>query len=109
MTLGRNVLFIENPLFERAYLGGDEPVPMLEKAAGEIAKRAADDVRNRSGNLADSIEAEVGLDTDGVQTGRVNAHDFKAHWWEFGHRGRVDPYLRPAMESVVGKVSKGDK
>ena len=108
MTLGRNVRFLENPLFERAYLAGDEPVPMLEKAAGAVADRAADTVRKRTKSLAQSIEAEVGLD-GGVQTGRVNANDFKAHWWEFGHRGKVDPFLRPAMESVVGKVSKGDK
>ncbi len=106
MTLGKNVRFLENPLFERAYLAGDEPVPMLEEVTDAVAKVAADSVRQRTKNLANSIEGEVGLD-GGVQTGRVNAHDFKAHWWEFGHRGKVDPYLRPAMESVVGKVSKG--
>jgi hypothetical protein len=105
----RNVRFIKNPFFEASYLASDEPVPMLKKAADAIADRADGLVRKRTESLADSIEAEVGLDTDDVQTGRVNAHDFKAHWWEFGHRGRVDPFLRPAAESVVGKVSRGDK
>lgn len=101
--------FIPNPRFEASYLASSEPVPMLEAAAGAVAERAADIVRKRTENLADSIEVDVGLDTDDVQTGRVNANDFKAHWWEFGHRGRRDPFLRPAAETVVGKVRGGDK
>jgi hypothetical protein len=101
--------FIPNPLFGRQYLASDEAVPMLTKAGEAVAKRAADTVRKRSGNLARSIEVEVGVDRDDVQTARINANDFKAHWWEFGFEGRVDPYLRPAAESVVGKVQGGDK
>jgi hypothetical protein len=100
--------FIPNPLFERQYLASNEPDAMLEEAGGQVAAEAAKNARKRSGSMADAIEVEVGDDA-GVRTARINANDFKSHWWEFGHRGRIDPFLRPAAESVVGKVTGGDK
>lgn len=101
--------FIPNPLFERQYLASNEADPMLAEVAGNVAAAAAKQARKRSGSMADAIEVEVGDDGSGVRTGRINANDFKSHWWEFGHRGRIDPFLRPAAESVVGKVTGGDK
>ncbi len=98
--------FIPNPLFERQYLSSNEPDPMLAEVAGQVAEVAARNARKRSGSMADAIEVEVG-DESGVRTGRINANDFKSLWWEFGHRGRIDPFLRPAAESVVGKVTGG--
>ncbi len=100
--------FIPNPLFERQYLASNEADPMLEDVTGQVAAEAAKNARKRSGSMADAIDTEVG-DDGGVRTGRINANDFKSHWWEFGHRGRIDPFLRPAAESVVGKVTGGDK
>jgi hypothetical protein len=100
--------FIPNPLFERQYLASNEADPMLEEVAGNVATEAERNARKRSGSMADAIEVEVG-DDGGVRTGRINANDFKSYWWEFGHRGRIDPFLRPAAESVVGKVTGGDK
>jgi len=100
--------FIPNPLFERQYLASDEADQMLAEVGGEVAEVAAKQARKRTQSMADAIEVEIGDDA-GVRTARINAHDFKSHWWEFGHRGRIDPFLRPAAESVVGKVTGGDK
>ena len=100
--------FIPNPLFERQYHASNEADPMLAEVAGQVAAEAAKNARKRSGSMADAIEVEVGED-GGTRTGRINANDFKSHWWEFGHRGRIDPFLRPAAESVVGKVTGGAK
>lgn len=105
----RNIRFIQNPTFEREFLASDESVPMLTDVGEAVTDRAQRLARKRSENMANSIELEVGLDTDDVQTARINANDFKSHWWEFGHRGRVDPFLRPAAEDIVGPVKGGDK
>ena len=96
--------------FPRRLLASDQLDPLLEDLSGKVADHAQDTVRRRRNFLAESIEVEVGLDRDDIRTGRVNAHDFKAHWWEFGYRAYPggDPYLRPAAEAIVGKVSGGD-
>lgn len=105
----KNILFVPNPGFDREYLASSEPVPMLTELGDAVVDRAQRIARKRSENMADGIELEVGLDTDDVQTARINATDFKSHWWEFGHRGRIDPFLRPAAEDIVGPVRGGDK
>lgn len=100
--------YIPNPDFEGEYLASDEALELVQGVAGEGVPIAQSLAPKREEHLADSIEAEAGF-VDGVATGRINAGDFKAGWWEFGHEGREQPFLRPAMETVTGKPVKGDR
>ena len=94
--------YLPNGDFEREFLASEEAVAVVLPVAEAIADVAADRVRKRTEALADSIEAIAGVE-DGVATGRVNANDFKAHWWEYGtSRHPADPYLRPAAEAITG-------
>lgn len=98
--------YLPNPNFEEEWLKSDEALELVDGIAREAAPIAQSLAPKREEFLADSIEAEAGI-LDGVATGRVNAKDFKAGWWEFGHEGRDQPYLRPAMETVTGRPVKG--
>lgn len=98
--------YLPNPDFEEEWLRSKDALELVDGIAKEAAPVAESLAPKRTQNLADSIEAESGL-VDGVATGRVNAHDFKAGWWEFGHEGRDQPFLRPAMEAVTGQPVKG--
>lgn len=103
-------LYKPNPDFASDFNKSEEALALVGELANTAADLAKADARRRTGNLADSIEAVAGL-VDGVATGRVNANDFKAHWWEFGTRRHpADPYLRPAATAVTGRpVVGGDK
>lgn len=77
---------------------------VISAYAEEVAGVARGLAPRRNDDLRNSIEAEVGLDQNGI-LGRVNAHDFKAHWIEFGTvRTPAQPYLRPAAEQVLGPL-----
>lgn len=102
--------YIPNPSFEEDFLQSDEALELVDRIAREAQPLAVAQAPKDQEYLADSIEAESGF-VDGVATGRLNAHDFKAAWKEFGTtREQPQPYLRPAMEAVTGKpVTGGDK
>lgn len=110
MTAGADITFVPDPTFGGRLLRDEDVLrPVLEPITADVADAAKSHAPERLGHLIDSIEPEVGVDRDGIVTGRVNAHDFKAHWWEWGTRHHPpEPYLRPAAESVVGPVSGGD-
>jgi len=98
----RGFTYIPNPGFEEEFLKSDQAVDLvlaLAEAGADIAKDIAPE---RDGFIKDSIEADAGV-VDGVATGRINSHDFKSHWHEFGtrHHGAT-PFLRPAAETVTG-------
>lgn len=101
--------YIPNPGFEEEWLASEDALelvaPIAEAAATQAEQLAPEDY----GYLKDSIEAEVGL-VNGVATGRVNAHDFKAAWHEFGTiNNPATPFLRTSMESVTGQPLKGSR
>ena len=99
--------YLPNPDFEAEYLRSDQALEMVAGIAEAAAPIAESMAPKDQEFLADSIKAEAGL-VDGVATGRVNAHDFKAAWKEFGtRRENPQPYLRPAMETVTGQPVKG--
>lgn len=100
--------YLPNPNFEAEYLASDEALAFVDGIAKDAAPRAQAYAPKRTENLAESIEAEAGF-VDGVATGRVVAKDFKAGWWEFGHEGRSQPFLRPAMEETTGSPVKGGR
>lgn len=99
--------YVPNGDFEADWLASKDALALVEGIASEAAPIAQSLAPKRESHLADSIEAEAGL-VDGVATGRVNAGDFKAGWWEFGHEGRDQPFLRPSMEAVTGRPVKGN-
>ncbi len=102
-------LYVPNPDFDAEWLASSEAVELVAGLAGDVADAAVANVPKRLEELADSIEAEAGV-VDGVATGRVNAHDFKAHWHEWGtRRMAATPYLEPAAAQIVGPVSGGDR
>lgn len=101
--------YIPNPSFASDFLASDEALELVERLAQDAQPIAYDLAPKRLENLADSITVVAGLE-DGVATGRLLAADFKAHWYEFGtERHPAEPYLRPAIEAVVGPVVGGDR
>jgi hypothetical protein len=100
--------YVPNPDFEDEWHASSEALELVKGIAEEAAPIAESLAPERTGNLADSIEAQAGV-VDGKATGRVVAKDFKAGWWEFGHEGKDQPFLRPAMETVTGSPVKGER
>lgn len=99
--------YLPNPDFEADYLKSDEALALVLDVAETAAPLAASLAPKDQEYLADSIKPEAGF-VDDVATGRVNAHDFKAAWKEFGtRREAAQPYLRPAMEATTGTPVKG--
>lgn len=99
--------YVPNPGFAQEWLASDEALELVDRIAKTAAPIAVQLAPKRLEHLADSIEPAAGV-VNGVATGRVNAHDFKAHWWEFGTRRHgAEPYLRPAMETATGTPVKG--
>lgn len=70
-----------------------------EVCAAEARRIAPVGLYRGGGRYRDSIEAEVGIEDDGL-VGRVNAHHFTAWWIEAG-TVRMAPFspLRKALES----------
>lgn len=100
-------LYVPNPTFEAEYLASEDALELVAGIAETAAPIAEAAAPKRLEHLADSIEADAGF-VEGVATGRVNAHDFKAHWYEFGTRRQSpEPFLRPAMEATTGTPVKG--
>jgi HK97 gp10 family phage protein len=108
----RDVRFAINPTFERDVLARNPDLVMLLKTKTEqIAARARDKAPERTGNLRDSIKADVGVAVvlgSARTIGRVRADDFKAHWHEFGTRKmHAHPFLFPALAETVPNARKG--
>lgn len=100
--------YVPNTDFEAEYLASSEAVELVAGVAETAAPIAQGLAPVRERHLVESIHAEAGV-VDGVATGRVVAEDFKAGWWEFGHEGRDQPFLRPAVEAVTGKPVTGGR
>lgn len=95
--------YVPNPRFASAWLATDEALETIRPFGPPARQLAAQLAPRRLDLLAESIEDQYGH-IDGVATVRINARDFKAHWWEFGHEGRSQPFLRPAVTQIVGPV-----
>ncbi len=103
-------LFIQDPGFEALLARSTGLRRVLEGYAQEIAGHAQQLVPVREGDLRDSIEADVQLETEGGFVGRVNVFHYTAHWVEFGTvRTRAQPFLRPAAEMVLGPLEDTDR
>lgn len=93
--------------FEKRVLGGEGVRAHLEHKVEEVAEvargLAPDDPSTGPPDLHTSIAGRVDK-TDQGYRGEVRASDWKAHLWEFGHQGRAKPFLRPAIEQVVGPL-----
>lgn len=99
--------YIPNPNFEEEFLASDQMLKAMGEIVGPAAEIAEALAPKSQEFLADGIEAETGF-VDKVATGRLNSHDFKSHWHEFGTRHHpATPFVRPAMEQVTGKPLKG--
>ena len=104
------VVFTPNPRFDAEFAASEEARAILSEFGPDLEAGAQSRVRYRLGHLERSIEYEVGRDDDGLYRGRLNAHDFKAAWNEFGTARRPgDGALRATVEDVIGPVTGGDK
>lgn len=103
------MVFVPNPLFEKAVLRSpelrDDLLEVAEQAAQRAAELAPDDPDTGSDeDLAGSIVGEVILGPDGFR-GRVIARNYKGLFWEAGTSTNPPrPFLRPAVESLGLKV-----
>lgn len=76
--------FIPNPKRIAALGRTAQLEEMLKRKAEEAAEVARSTAPVVTGRYKAGIEAETGLDEEGRLTGRVNAHDQKSSWIEFG-------------------------
>lgn len=96
--------FDVDPSFEEELLHSPFVLELVREKAEAAAKRAREIVPVESGDLRDSIQGDVVLESRGF-IGRVNAFDWKAHFVEFGtSRRRARPFIRPAVEAEVGPL-----
>lgn len=98
--------FIPNPKFAEEAKALPGMANKLQQICDQVARRARelapDDPRTGAPDLHTEIETDVKLTSDGWK-GRVLDKNFKAAWYEFGTvRQNPRPYLRPALEQVVG-------
>ena len=99
------IRFDPDPKFEEEMRRSPDLRAHLEQLAKAAAERAQQLVPVKTGALRDSIEGVVDYDQRGF-VGRVDAHDFKAGWVEFGTvRRAARPFLRPAIEAEVGPLA----
>lgn len=93
--------FIPNPTFLDSAVVRHVVTPKGERvieAAVELAPK-------RTEHLADSIAGEWVHRDDGKLIYRITAHDFKAHWTEFGTIYEApEPFLAPAVVEVIGNL-----
>lgn len=74
----------------------------LERVGEDAATEAARLAPRNTGRLADSVASTtdtVGGDPAAV----VYFGEWYGKLWEFGHRGRSQPFLRPGVESAISK------
>lgn len=99
--------FVASATFEAEFRKSDGLRPVLQDRVDAVAKTAsaiaADDPSTSGLDLHRDIKGEVGeLEGYGL-IGRVNAYNWKAHWYEFGASNTAArPFLRPALEQEVG-------
>lgn len=105
----RGFTYIPNPGFAEDWLKSSDALEFVLTLAEAGADIAHDLAPERDGFIKDGIEATAGV-IDGVATGRINSHDFKSHWHEFGtSHHEATPFLRPAAESVTGSPVKNPR
>lgn len=101
--------FVYDPKCEELLKRTPQMVARLKVAADDSAEAARGIAPVMTGEYRDSIEGEAGIE-NGVAKGRVNAHNFKAHWIEFGTRyWPAHAVLRRAVESVGLRFKMGPK
>lgn len=91
--------YVPKPGFEEAFLRTGGVRDMLD----EVTEQVAEEARRLAPFdwFRKGIESEVGTE-DGQLIGRVNANDWRSHFWEFGtikHDAR--PALRPALDRII--------
>lgn len=60
-----------------------EMADVVQSETSRIADESKQIASEFSSTIADGITADVGF-IDGQLVGRVNANDFKSHWFQFG-------------------------
>lgn len=96
------------PGFKRELERSDEAAAIARDLAEQVAdrarSRAPDDPDTPGSSIADAIAVDSGEDR-GRRTTRVNALDWKSHFFEYGtSRMHARPFLRPSAEEIVGPL-----
>lgn len=94
-------VFKPNPYIEAALEGSQAMLGVVEAKAEAGAEAARGIAPVLSGDYRDGIEAEAGF-VGGLAVGRINGHDFKSHWVEFGTSSMAaQGVLRRALDSLA--------
>lgn len=76
---------------------------LLGAVATDAASKAALLAPRNTGRLADSVSSATENET-GEWVGLVYFGEWYGKLWEFGHRGRSRPFLRPGTQAAIAKV-----
>ena len=100
--------FVPNPIGIAA-LGKTEAMEqMLKEKAEQAAIEAQSQAPVLTGCYRDGIKAEAGLTEEGKLVGRVNAHDQKSSWIQFGSvHNTARHILANAVEAIGLKLLQG--
>jgi hypothetical protein len=92
--------FTPNPRAKQQLLGELGMKALVSEVASDAASRAARHAPRNTGRLAASIDSSVEKD-GGEWVGVTFVGEWYGKLWEFGHRGRSQPFLRPGMQAAL--------
>lgn len=94
--------FVPNPRATRQLAADSSVRRVVEGVAKDAAQNAARLAPHDTGRLARSVGYKVEKSGDGW-VGVVFFGEWYGKLWEFGHRGRRRPFLRPGVQQAIAK------
>lgn len=95
--------FEPNPRAKAELLRGSPMQRLVEQVAQDAAQNAARLAPRNTGRLAESIGATAESD-GGEWVGIVYFGEWYGKLWEFGHKGRSKPFLRPGTQAAISRA-----
>ena len=102
--MATGIRFDFNPKATEKLLADQKMRSALKQVAADGATEAARLAPRSTGKLADSITSSTKRD-GGQWVALVYFTQWYGTFWEFGHKGRSKPFLRPGVQSALSKVN----
>lgn len=94
--------FKPNPRAKEQLLSGSDMRRLIDRVASDAAAAAAARAPRNTGRLAESVASTVEQD-GGEWVGLIYFGEWYGRLWEFGHRGRSKPFLRPGTQEALSR------
>lgn len=97
------IRFEPNPKAKADLLREPQMRRVVETITADAASNAQRLAPRNTGRLAESISSTAERD-GGEWVGVVYFAEWYGKLWEFGHKGRSKPFLRPGTQAAISKV-----